>query len=72
MPKPEYYNNSFVFLKYIIFPIFDGLEDQLHAVDSLIDSMSLVYEDEREETVEDIFKNSKFPNPQFQRLFQVS
>ncbi|XP_066467784.1 X-ray repair cross-complementing protein 5 isoform X2 [Tiliqua scincoides] len=45
-------------------------EDQLRAVDSLIDSMSLVYEDEREETVEDIFKNSKFPNPQFQRLFQ--
>ncbi|KAL8183093.1 UNVERIFIED_CONTAM: X-ray repair cross-complementing protein 5 [Gekko kuhli] len=45
-------------------------EDQLCAADSLIDSMNLVYEDEREETVEDIFKTSKFPNPQFQRLFQ--
>ncbi|XP_060118429.1 X-ray repair cross-complementing protein 5 [Heteronotia binoei] len=45
-------------------------EDQLCAVDSLIDSMNLVYEDEREETVEDIFNTSKFPNPQFQRLFQ--
>ncbi|XP_077176713.1 X-ray repair cross-complementing protein 5 [Paroedura picta] len=45
-------------------------EDQLCAVDSLIDSMNLVYEDEREEAVEDIFKTSKFPNPQFQRLFQ--
>nr|XP_060629911.1 X-ray repair cross-complementing protein 5 isoform X1 [Anolis sagrei ordinatus] len=45
-------------------------EDQLLAVDSLIDSMSLVYEDENEETVEDTFKTSKFPNPQFQRLYQ--
>nr|XP_056717601.1 X-ray repair cross-complementing protein 5 [Euleptes europaea] len=45
-------------------------EDQLCAVDSLVDSMNLVYEDEREETMKDIFKTSKFPNPQFQRLFQ--
>uniref|UniRef100_A0ACB8G2Q2 X-ray repair cross-complementing protein 5 n=1 Tax=Sphaerodactylus townsendi TaxID=933632 RepID=A0ACB8G2Q2_9SAUR len=45
-------------------------EDQLCAVDSLIDSMNLVYEDEREEAMEDIFKTSKLPNPQFQRLFQ--
>ncbi|XP_053155928.1 X-ray repair cross-complementing protein 5 isoform X4 [Hemicordylus capensis] len=45
-------------------------EEQLCAVDSLIDSMNLVYEDEREETIEDMFKTSKFPNPQFQRLFQ--
>ncbi|XP_062972775.1 X-ray repair cross-complementing protein 5 isoform X2 [Elgaria multicarinata webbii] len=45
-------------------------EDQLRAVDSLIDSMSLVYEDESEGTIEDIFKTSKFPNPQFQRLYQ--
>ncbi|KAH0621277.1 hypothetical protein JD844_022385, partial [Phrynosoma platyrhinos] len=45
-------------------------EDQLLAVDSLIDSMSLVCEDESEGTVEDIFKTSKFPNPQFQRLYQ--
>lgn len=44
----------------------------MHAVDSLIDSMNLVYEDETEETVEDIFKSNKFPNPMFQRLFQVS
>ncbi|XP_054827072.1 X-ray repair cross-complementing protein 5 [Eublepharis macularius] len=45
-------------------------EDQLCAVDSLIDSMNLIYEDEIEGTMEDIFKTSKFPNPQFQRLFQ--
>ncbi|XP_061465203.1 X-ray repair cross-complementing protein 5 isoform X2 [Rhineura floridana] len=44
--------------------------DQLCAVDSLIDSMSLVCEDESEETIEDIFKTSKLPNPQFQRLYQ--
>uniref|UniRef100_A0A8D0HCF9 X-ray repair cross-complementing protein 5 n=1 Tax=Sphenodon punctatus TaxID=8508 RepID=A0A8D0HCF9_SPHPU len=45
-------------------------EDQLSAVDSLIDSMNLVYECDGGETVEDLFKTSKFPNPQFQRLFQ--
>ncbi|XP_029766392.1 X-ray repair cross-complementing protein 5 isoform X1 [Terrapene carolina triunguis] len=45
-------------------------EDQLSAVDSLIDSMSLVYEDDDGETTEDIFKTSKIPNPQFQRLYQ--
>uniref|UniRef100_A0A8C3TD46 X-ray repair cross-complementing protein 5 n=1 Tax=Chelydra serpentina TaxID=8475 RepID=A0A8C3TD46_CHESE len=44
--------------------------DQLSAVDSLIDSMSLVYEDDDGETTEDIFKTSKIPNPQFQRLYQ--
>ncbi|KAI1237285.1 hypothetical protein IHE44_0014547, partial [Lamprotornis superbus] len=42
--------------------------DQLSAVDSLIDSMSLVREDE--ETFEDLFKPSKIPNPHFQRLYQ--
>ncbi|XP_044294195.1 X-ray repair cross-complementing protein 5 [Varanus komodoensis] len=45
-------------------------EDQLCAVGSLIDSMSLVYEDESEGTTKDIFKSNKFPNPQFQRLYQ--
>ncbi|CAM5146935.1 unnamed protein product [Eretmochelys imbricata] len=45
-------------------------EDQLSAVDSLIDSMSLAYEDDDGETTEDIFKPSKIPNPQFQRLYQ--
>uniref|UniRef100_A0A8C0GSK9 X-ray repair cross-complementing protein 5 n=1 Tax=Chelonoidis abingdonii TaxID=106734 RepID=A0A8C0GSK9_CHEAB len=45
-------------------------EDQLSAVDSLIDSMSLIYEDDDGETTEDIFKTSKIPNPQFQRLYQ--
>ncbi|XP_050773008.1 X-ray repair cross-complementing protein 5 isoform X1 [Gopherus flavomarginatus] len=45
-------------------------EDQLSAVDFLIDSMSLVYEDDDGETTEDIFKTSKIPNPQFQRLYQ--
>lgn len=39
--------------------------DQLSAVDSLIDSMSLMSDDG-----EDLFKPSKIPNPQFQRLFQ--
>ncbi|XP_029460979.1 X-ray repair cross-complementing protein 5 [Rhinatrema bivittatum] len=43
-------------------------EEQLSAVDSLIDSMSLV--DDDGETIEDLFKPSKIPNPQFQRLFQ--
>ncbi|NXE88598.1 XRCC5 protein, partial [Menura novaehollandiae] len=42
--------------------------DQLSAVDSLIDSMNLVYEDG--ETFEDLFKPSKIPNPHFQRLYQ--
>ncbi|XP_030065771.1 X-ray repair cross-complementing protein 5 [Microcaecilia unicolor] len=43
-------------------------EEQLSAVDSLIDSMSLVHDDG--ETVEDYFKPTKIPNPRFQRLFQ--
>ncbi|NXD24399.1 XRCC5 protein, partial [Spelaeornis formosus] len=42
--------------------------DQLSAVDSLIDSMSLVHEDG--ETFEDLFKPSRIPNPHFQRLYQ--
>ncbi|NXW63205.1 XRCC5 protein, partial [Eurystomus gularis] len=42
--------------------------DQLSAVDSLIDSMNLVYDDG--ETFEDLFKPSKIPNPHFQRLYQ--
>uniref|UniRef100_A0A8C8SLZ5 X-ray repair cross-complementing protein 5 n=1 Tax=Pelusios castaneus TaxID=367368 RepID=A0A8C8SLZ5_9SAUR len=45
-------------------------EDQLSAVDSLIDSMSLVHEDDDGETIEDMFKTSKIPNPHFQRLYQ--
>ncbi|XP_074857441.1 X-ray repair cross-complementing protein 5 isoform X2 [Carettochelys insculpta] len=45
-------------------------EDQLSAVDSLIDSMSLIYEDDDGERIEDLFKPSKIPNPQFQRLYQ--
>ncbi|NWI88421.1 XRCC5 protein, partial [Pitta sordida] len=44
-------------------------EDQLSAVDSLIDSMNLVYEEDGE-TFEDLFKPSKIPNPHFQRLYQ--
>ncbi|XP_044159821.1 X-ray repair cross-complementing protein 5 [Bufo gargarizans] len=47
---------------------FRPTDTQLSAVDSLIDSMSLVHEDD--EGVEDLFKPSKIPNPQFQRLFQ--
>ncbi|NXP30626.1 XRCC5 protein, partial [Leiothrix lutea] len=42
--------------------------DQLSAIDSLMDSMNLVHEDE--ETSEDLFKPSKIPNPHFQRLYQ--
>ncbi|KFP03339.1 X-ray repair cross-complementing protein 5, partial [Calypte anna] len=45
-------------------------EDQLSAIDSLIDSMNLVYEDDDGETFEDLFKPSKIPNPRFQRLYQ--
>ncbi|KFQ39502.1 X-ray repair cross-complementing protein 5, partial [Mesitornis unicolor] len=44
--------------------------DQLSAVDSLIESMNLVYEDDDGETFEDLFKPSKIPNPHFQRLYQ--
>ncbi|NXK01538.1 XRCC5 protein, partial [Herpetotheres cachinnans] len=44
--------------------------DQLSAVDSLIDSMNLVYEDDDGETFEDLFKPSKIPNPYFQRFYQ--
>uniref|UniRef100_A0A8C3M1L6 X-ray repair cross-complementing protein 5 n=1 Tax=Chrysolophus pictus TaxID=9089 RepID=A0A8C3M1L6_CHRPC len=44
--------------------------DQLSAIDSLIDSMNLVYEDVDGETFEDLFKPSKIPNPHFQRLYQ--
>ncbi|KGL95186.1 X-ray repair cross-complementing protein 5, partial [Charadrius vociferus] len=44
--------------------------DQLSAVDSLIDSMNLVCEDDDGETFEDLFKPSKIPNPHFQRLYQ--
>ncbi|XP_051479835.1 X-ray repair cross-complementing protein 5 isoform X2 [Apus apus] len=44
--------------------------DQLSAVDSLIDSMNLVYEDDDGESFEDLFKPSKIPNPHFQRLYQ--
>ncbi|XP_075009036.1 X-ray repair cross-complementing protein 5 isoform X3 [Calonectris borealis] len=44
--------------------------DQLSAVDSLIDSTNLVYENDDGETFEDLFKPSKIPNPHFQRLYQ--
>lgn len=44
-------------------------EKQLSAVDSLIDSMMLL-EEQDGETV-DIFKVNHMANPQFQRLFQV-
>ncbi|NXK20188.1 XRCC5 protein, partial [Arenaria interpres] len=44
--------------------------DQLSAVDSLIDSMNLVCEDDDGETFKDLFKPSKIPNPHFQRLYQ--
>uniref|UniRef100_A0A8K9V0H4 X-ray repair complementing defective repair in Chinese hamster cells 5 n=1 Tax=Oncorhynchus mykiss TaxID=8022 RepID=A0A8K9V0H4_ONCMY len=42
-------------------------EDQLSAVDSLIDSMMLVEEDGEKK---DLFKVNHIPNPQYQRLFQ--
>ncbi|NWU97737.1 XRCC5 protein, partial [Upupa epops] len=45
-------------------------EDQLSAVDSLIDSMNLVCEHDDGKTFEDLFKPSKIPNPHFQRLYQ--
>ncbi|XP_029568305.1 X-ray repair cross-complementing protein 5 [Salmo trutta] len=44
-------------------------EEQLSAVDSLIDSMMLVEEDEDGEKM-DLFKVNHIPNPQYQRLFQ--
>ncbi|XP_008326808.1 X-ray repair cross-complementing protein 5 [Cynoglossus semilaevis] len=44
-------------------------ETQLSAVDSLIDSMMLVEEDENGET-DDLFRVHHIPNPDFQRLFQ--
>ncbi|XP_072324421.1 X-ray repair cross-complementing protein 5 [Scyliorhinus torazame] len=43
-------------------------EEQLSAVDALINSMNLVVDDGEE--IEDLFKVNKIPNPQFQRLFQ--
>ncbi|XP_078083891.1 X-ray repair cross-complementing protein 5-like [Mustelus asterias] len=43
-------------------------EEQLSAVDSLINSMSLVVDNGEE--MEDFFKVNKVPNPHFQRLFQ--
>ncbi|XP_066202013.1 X-ray repair cross-complementing protein 5 isoform X1 [Saccopteryx leptura] len=49
---------------------FTPTEAQLNAVDALIDSMSLVKKDEKEDTIEDLFPTTKIPNPQFQRLFQ--
>uniref|UniRef100_A0A8C7CPH0 X-ray repair complementing defective repair in Chinese hamster cells 5 n=1 Tax=Oncorhynchus kisutch TaxID=8019 RepID=A0A8C7CPH0_ONCKI len=45
-------------------------EDQLSAVDSLIDSMMLVEED-KDGVKKDLFKVNHIPNPQYQRLFQV-
>ncbi|XP_053926289.1 X-ray repair cross-complementing protein 5 isoform X1 [Cuculus canorus] len=49
---------------------FTPTADQLSAVDSLIDSMNLVYEDGDGGSFEDLFKPSKIPNPHFQRLYQ--
>ncbi|KAM8934051.1 X-ray repair cross-complementing protein 5 [Pelodytes ibericus] len=52
---------------------FTPTDDQLTAIDSLIDSMSLVHDDDDEddeESKDDLFKPSRIPNPQFQRLFQ--
>ncbi|KAK0149506.1 X-ray repair cross-complementing protein 5 [Merluccius polli] len=49
---------------------FNPSETQLSAVDSLIDSMMLVKEDEMGEEV-DLFKVHHLPNPAFQRHFQV-
>lgn len=46
------------------------LDTQLSAVDSLIDSMMLVEEDDNEEQ-KDMFKVHHIPNPAFQRHFQV-
>lgn len=46
------------------------LETQLSAVDSLIDSMMLVGEDESGEQ-KDMLKVHHIPNPSFQRHFQV-
>ncbi|XP_032859807.1 X-ray repair cross-complementing protein 5 [Tyto alba] len=44
--------------------------DQLSAVDSLIDSMNLVCEDDDGGTFKDLFNPSKIPNPHIQRLYQ--
>lgn len=46
------------------------VDTQLSAVDSLIDSMMLVEEDDNAEQ-KDIFKVHHIPNPAFQRHFQV-
>lgn len=46
------------------------LDTQLSAVDSLIDSMMLVEEDDDGKKT-DMFKVHHIPNPGFQRLFQV-
>uniref|UniRef100_A0AAY4AVH0 Ku domain-containing protein n=1 Tax=Denticeps clupeoides TaxID=299321 RepID=A0AAY4AVH0_9TELE len=48
---------------------FAPTEEQLAAVDSLIDTMMLVEESEGG-VMEDLFKVNNIPNPQFQRLFQ--
>ncbi|KAM9804939.1 X-ray repair cross-complementing protein 5 [Neosynchiropus ocellatus] len=61
-------------LKLFTFPSFENKkfkpsEDQFSAVDSLIDSMMLVEDDEDGGQV-DIFKTHHIPNPDFQRLFQ--
>ncbi|XP_015214713.2 X-ray repair cross-complementing protein 5 isoform X1 [Lepisosteus oculatus] len=61
-------------LRQFIFPSLENSkkfalsEEQLSAVDSLIDSMMLVEEEDGETA--DLFKVNKMANPQFQRLFQ--
>ncbi|XP_053733877.1 X-ray repair cross-complementing protein 5 isoform X1 [Synchiropus splendidus] len=61
-------------LQLFTFPSFESKkfkpsEDQFSAVDTLIDSMMLMEEDEDGGQV-DIFKVHNIPNPDFQRLFQ--
>ncbi len=47
------------------------LGTQLSAVDSLIDSMMLVEQDDDNAEQKDMFKAHHIPNPAFQRHFQV-
>ncbi|ELW71674.1 X-ray repair cross-complementing protein 5 [Tupaia chinensis] len=44
-------------------------EARLSAVDALIDSMTLVKKNEKEDTINDLFLSTKISNTQFQRLF---
>ena len=55
---------------YVVF-CFISLDTQLSAVDSLIDSMMLVEQEDDNEKPKDLFKVHRIPNPDFQRHFQV-